>query len=1082
MNSEQIEALNLKPAEEDGLFRPKGNWLVTIGDLDYRDGKAPTQKFGGWPSGEPSSRNADWDHNGTVELSHENVKDAEAELNEKGKTGFLLDIDGANLLVLDFDYEPDEPDVDAGKWPDRDELIEHIESEFPGQTVWGSQNGGLQVPVLLTDEAFEQVYDNQWRPGPGVDSLKGPAAKGYTAAPLSPGYSVYRRGGMPLWGVEDLEERDEFREPPETRPTAEHFGHDTEFEVGDYDVDETEDIEVLAAAIRGLGPDDFGVPYDNVESIGGNEYYDPGPYRSSSSGRSLAYVAEKGWWWDYKHDRGMYADKLVALAMGLISSPLEKLEGADWWKAVERLRELGADVPEWTEDANTVPFVRYPAARNLLTPVATETPDTNEVRERLRRKILATARTGSNYVIDAPTSSGKTHQFSTMEWVGEIGVPAVHFHGSRDARDEAMEMSEEADVVAAKLQGRKEACPVAGGEHDHELSVNGEPASKFIDRVCDENGVPFSMAKGWLQQYNDQGRDTLPCREDGQCRAETQHNGIPFGEDSSPSVDVVHATHPFMHVPGYTTGTVVGIDEPPSFDLDIDLYTAVNAYLKTTRGGLESIADLIAAGDRELMSAASRMNDPGDEWFMLRDAHTAAPAAAEALATALVGGPDDNGRVHIGTEYKPPGSAVNQLSAVFDVHDREFRNVRSVPSLEYARAVVGLEENPSEHKWPRVTGLPNMQVDKVLGDKERRAWRRENRGLVVSQIGDSYRPLTKGTQYLDKDSLRLILGELQRVHGEDAKFGVITSKEAEGEVTRIASQELGSRPPTMHYGDTRSKNDFRDVDVLLAVGNIDPGDGYVLDMAAEYGLDAVPERDPSREHKACAGTGCRECGQTGNARKHGRGFDGRDSEKAEALLRDITHKEVAQALGRVARGDQGAFAYAWTNAVPERLVDHELPDPREITEKQRDVLEAVEGGATAPEAAREAGVSRQYARDILEEADEAARSKRAGPNGADYWRLAGGTLGSRDVWDPYTSQLPSSSAVSGQTRLMAAREPGGGGHNAEGGIYDGPSEADAALDLEDFGLVWADDEGIEKIYTPHEYMLTTGEDLRSLTD
>jgi hypothetical protein len=433
--------------EHKGGYMPKGDWLVALGD-----GKVPVSKFGGWhveygPA--PSARQAVWDHENTYNIGDIKLGDLSDRLEETGMSALLLDIDDANLVILDFDYEPDDPDVAGGKWGDRDELLSHLRERFPGQLFWGSQNGGVQVPALLTDEAYEQVFENEWGPGHGVDSLKGPAAKGYTAAPLSPGYGVIQSGGMPIWGVNDLESMEEFQS---SSPAAPDLESAPELSPEELDVDETTDPEVVAAAVRRLDPDDFRMPARETNVKDGERYYDPSFYRSTSGSESLSYWDEKGLWTDWKLGTGMYADKLVALDMGLISDPRERLEGGDWWKAVERLRELGANIPEMVgpqdecvADLESVDAMERGGNESLLWELRYDFAE--QMREAVDR--------GKNGHIVGPKGVGKTHNVVALAGsrgsVQMDGVEAVQGEFQEvDGKTEFVEEGREVDPEATE--------------------------------------------------------------------------------------------------------------------------------------------------------------------------------------------------------------------------------------------------------------------------------------------------------------------------------------------------------------------------------------------------------------------------------------------------------------------------------------------------------------------------------------------------------------------------------------------------------------------------------------------------------
>ncbi len=75
-------------------------------------------------------------------------------------------------------------------------------------------------------------------------------------------------------------------------------------------------------------------------------------------------------------------------------------------------------------------------------------------------------------MVDAPTSLGKSYAIAATPWgsaqyVGVTGGrPVVHLSKTRDARDEAVATSQNADVDHLVLRARIEAYPVCADEYD----------------------------------------------------------------------------------------------------------------------------------------------------------------------------------------------------------------------------------------------------------------------------------------------------------------------------------------------------------------------------------------------------------------------------------------------------------------------------------------------------------------------------------------------------------------------------------------------------------------------------------------
>lgn len=383
------------------------------------------------------------------------------------------------------------------------------------------------------------------------------------------------------------------------------------------DLDDTSNIEDIFDAIKHTTYRDITLRSEHTEGDHGSRMsFDP-YWEQSDSGTRLGY--ENGGWIYRKGNVGLDALQVVALEEGIIRRVEDYPEGEDFWNAVEELRKRGAHIPEYEYDAepeaeavSTLPIARldrlsheerrrYARKRNI------SWPDVDEVRERLYDSIMDTVRDGDYAVKSAPTGAGKTHTIATEHWRMQPEVtddkPVIHAHRTREARDQARQMSDEAGVDAYTLKGRKELCPVARGDHDPHndhgnpgITVNGEPISEWIDHKCRRQGLPFSHAHRWAEQEID--RD-LPCQMDEcECAAIGQFDGIPRDDDGSPSHDVIHCTQQFLNVPGLRMHTHVFVDEKPSFGIDLEpreIRESVNAYLQYIDAPVDDYNELVAA-------------------------------------------------------------------------------------------------------------------------------------------------------------------------------------------------------------------------------------------------------------------------------------------------------------------------------------------------------------------------------------------------------------------------------------------------------------------------------------------------------
>ena len=758
---------------------------------------------------------------------------------------------------------------------------------------------------------------------------------------------------------------------------------------------------------------------------------------------------------------------------------------ASYEEQEQRRRE--ARTPEATgyaRSASTLPLGQLDAIcpaerRRAARKRGLDWPTTDEARDRLFDTIADVMRHGDDRVVDAPTALGKSGTIARTRWGAREditdGKPVVHLSATRDARDEAIKAAQEWGGEHFVLQSRHEACPVAAGDYDppssndvdrkdldyEPITIRGVPASDWLRVIYDHRGLPFSAAHRHLEQHHDQGREHLPCcGEDGtgECWAIVQWDEL--REHDWP---LVIATHQFAHVPGLRMGTHLVIDEEPDYMLDLgtaEVCLVVASYLRAVGAPVTTWESFIqlsryegygddASAEREALRDALNDEPDRDWYFESEKAHALAPALARAIFHAEERA---NGRRVGKTAYDPPRLDARAheedswnrewVTVVLD-ESNDVRTIRTVPDMQLARSVVGLDAHPARPVWQANT-LPHIQPTAVIESDERALWRRYERGLRVVQVGDATRPLASG-EYFDYDGTKALLGHLRETYGEGFRTA-ITAKAVEGRTQDLLSLAGVDEPEMMHYGEEKSRNDFADESIGAVLGCLDPGDDYVLDLLAELDLEAEPERS---EHDCdhCAGAGCPECDGTGAKRAHGREFVGADADTAAAILASVRENHTAQAAGRYARrpGDpeSNATVFVRTDAAPSGFVDMRVPGVSWVyTDKQEAVIEALresDEAVSARDLAGLTGVSKQHVYRTLERLVEDGNVDAhfdSGPHGAtlysDIGVLPDGTVDlgesleitTDDVQGPYTWSVtisPPSQSVPSESR-----EPGRG--------------------------------------------------------
>jgi hypothetical protein len=839
-------------------------------------------------------------------------------------------------------------------------------------------------------------------------------------------------------------------------------------------MDETDDSQAIFDAIRQVEPRDVRLKSSKTEERpDGTLSFDP-TWANSRSGKRLGWDPEIGWIYR-EGDIGLDVLQVIALEERIIHSETDYPQGQDWWDAVDALRDRGAPIPEFTRgegtDGDPQPTSALPLAqlealphdqrRRAAKTRGLEWPTTQEARDRLFATITEVMRHEDTAVVDAPTSLGKSHTIATTAWNSESslepvtgGGPVIHLQATRDARDEAIEAAQEAGIDWFVLKSRHEACPVAAGDYDPPASggdqeidytpitINGQPASEWLQTICDGRGIPFSAAHRHLEDHNDQGRD-LPCCAGGTTYDEGDFEETPSEcpaiaqwdtyRDRRDDLDVVFATHNFAHVPGLRMHTNLVIDEEPDFEADLDkqrVEEAITAYLQEIDAPVTNWESFItlsqydgygddAAAEREALQSALGLEPPQEHYFEDPRAHTLAPALARAIFHAEERA---NGRRFGKTPHEPPrldAGAVDEDAwnrewvSVVLTEDNELRSVRCAPDFSQARSVIGLDAWPARPKW-MVNVHPDIQTKEVLEPRERQLWRRFERGLRVVQVGDATRPLASG-EYFNPQQVRALFEHLVDEYGGDRIRTAITTNAVEGQLQQLMKEAGCVEPSTMHYGEEKSRNDFANEPVGVVNGSIDPGDDHVVDLLAELDLEAEPETvvDNAGEQR----------------RAHGRGFDGPDADVAQAILASVRENHTAQAAGRYARDpdnpDSHATVFVRTDAMPTGFADIQTPGVEWVfSDLQREIVDALRSSRTsktARELADDVGCSKEHVRKTLDRlvdrdhADDAVQAfEEAGDNGATLYSDRGAPnsgvvdldgVANEDVWGSYTWSL-----------------------------------------------------------------------------
>lgn len=607
---------------------------------------------------------------------------------------------------------------------------------------------------------------------------------------------------------------------------------------------------------------------------------------------------------------------------------------------------------------------------------------TEQARDRLEDQLFSVLESGTNTLIEASTSLGKSYTVATTPWQDypEItgGEPVIHFHATRNARDEAVRKSKRAEGVHYEvLEGRKDSCGVAAGEYDDQLiTPDGSDPSRWFDRKCDEEKVNFSTAHAYLQRK----LDGLPCGGDGTCPAFSQWERV-MGADP----DVIHTTVPFARHEKLVTDANLIFDERPGYEVNFEsgerdkIQQATSNLLHNLSDGHITISELMTAARNGWGEALREVESlvpesPDEEWlFSKEETHRLAPKIVRAIASAT----------EIGNErYR---GRCDDVTVVFDDYGK-IRLIHQQPDLQDSRCCIGLDAYPSPLRWE--ANLGELVQEKLLTEDEREYWRVHDRGLQVRKLGDSARSHSTGWQSeTEKQKAEAIIHWLLSKYGSEFQTAICAS-DVEDDVKRMMKKAGIENPQLMHYGEEKSRDQFGEEPVGLLLGCIDPGDDPILDWVAFHGLDASPET--------------KETEGGGEKRMVGRGFEGPDAESATEILESIRANHLAQSAGRYARNpdddDSGAIVYVWSSALPEELIDDSLEVSfHGVTEKKEAFLEFLreEGKARPKEIADAVGSDKSYVIECLEDMLDqglVTRTEGTGFQGADEYLFRSGKL------------------------------------------------------------------------------------------
>ena len=572
-----------------------------------------------------------------------------------------------------------------------------------------------------------------------------------------------------------------------------------------------------------------------------------------------------------------------------------------------------------------------------------DSPSTEELRRSLAEDIYNSIEKKERVIIKSPTAVGKSYlvasafEGKSSDYSPEEHGKILHLSQTKTARKEAKKTSKKASVHSITLEGREDACPVAKGDHDTDLSApDGLDPSEWFEKNCDFGGVRFGDAHSKLDDYVDGG---LPCMEGRGCDSVNQYQSL--ADDPA----IIHATHNFAYVEDMVEGRNVVFDERPSFTETYDdgdqnrFKKSINNYFQEAGLGYswETLLSYFELGNDEGLAAIREgvkedlEGGKSTGWDSSSGySYLLAPEAILAITNAekVIESDEEleQKSLYLGEQ--------GRLKIVFD-GGNNIRASRRPPDLSEARSVICLDAYPCSELWELNIGIEGMEIEQTATAEEKQEWRVGERNLYIVQIGESAFSFTNGwTSDGARRKSRQIIERLREKYGEDFRSCIVAVQLQDEIDNQMEESGIDEEYKTLHYGEQKSDNSFKGERVGCLIGCNDIGDGNALPILALLGKKAMPEKKEEEERK-----------DEQDVRKEGRGFVGPDSEVAESIVESTRRENVAQAAGRFARepdeDESKAIVYVWSNVLTQELVDYEMDEfPKKteggsVTEKWR---------------------------------------------------------------------------------------------------------------------------------------------------
>lgn len=599
----------------------------------------------------------------------------------------------------------------------------------------------------------------------------------------------------------------------------------------------------------------------------------------------------------------------------------QQVSGKLWWEGVDRLRDLGYDIPYY-EPPSDEPDYEYTPIISKPDPI--ERIDTNEwnwraaarkqagddpkslvrmkTRDALEKAIEANR---PKQVIEAPPGSGKTTE--TAKLAAELDDAKLTFLTGRGVDEQyeyVRDRTVEAGGSAFILPALERDCPAACGEC-------GDVPEERIEKMRNRGLTPKEVHIYYERWFDDE----IPCREDGECPYQAKWSGF---EPDEYDIIIGHYNH--GHLPTVTMGRTTVVDEfPDAYEYSPDGLPkgAITRYLQSSDHlPFDDYADLMehrAEGMKRAEALAYYQTEGVSrsiEAASFEGGHVMLPF----IVFTLLAGPGNdlgNGIEHV--RFPDDNRRVG-------IYNRELDYIGIINPPDWfasggSKGLVGLDATPTMQMWRVAVGTRAMKRNRVLSDDEMREYISDGLGLDIVKTSHGMKPYAGG-EYVNVEQDGSLLEWVR--HHERTKPSLISSLSAWRQYQEAGLDEHIDQ--FTNYGNVLGSNKFKEKRVGVVTGSMHYGDDYIKHWGAYAGVaverQAIDDSKPAKGDNLSYGAG-------------------------DPIHEHMTENTVYQAILRFGRDGRGARVYVHTDAIPDWVPHREGIIVKTWSDGEREVIETL---------------------------------------------------------------------------------------------------------------------------------------------